>query len=181
MLCLGVGKPSSGASSTHLRMRIWQIYTQPSSLAYSAGEHRCFLELLLGHCKYEFSLPRSVFWLLQALPHCFSVIVRFPVTGPRRLFGNPCGVRSELGVSQMTHNMGEVDWPLWDSLFLLERPVAWETSPLGALLTGGGAMPSMCSYSSYPSNAACLGLWCALGCFSVTPVLGFSQWFLVLE
>lgn len=85
-----------------------------------------WLRLLLGHCRYELCLPRSVWWLLQTPPH-FSLTVRFPY--------NPHGVRSEKGLPQSDPQCWGRLVVLPGSLFTLEQSEARGIPLHGAALS----------------------------------------------
>ena len=179
--CLGVGKPGSSAGKTpHLRIWIRQTCTAPTSLVREcswvgfAGEQNHYLGLLIGHCRYEFGLPRSMYWLLQD-PPSFSIKVRFPVVEPPRFLCSPqcCTVRAVIP-SKWPTMRGELvvhpqvlfsHWKNWRLRGIFHVVLQWP---------GGATMQSMCSCFSYPSNAVCFGLHGAR-VTSVSPhVLGFS-------
>lgn len=88
--CVSGGIPGRSAGKT----LYLQICTLPSSRVRiycwldSTDEQSCRLGLLLGHYRYEFRLPRSMYRWLRA-PSPFSVTVGFPVAGPP----TPCGMR----------------------------------------------------------------------------------------
>ena len=83
--CLKGGKQDSRASKAlHLSIQIRKIYTLTSSLgrSLSSADEQIFqVGLLLGHCKYELSMPMPTCWLLPA-PSLFFVTVRFSVAEP---------------------------------------------------------------------------------------------------
>lgn len=100
-LYLGMGKPSFRAGKICLRIQIRQLYTRLSFLLRvnpwlsTAEVQSCRLWLILGHCMCEFSLLRSLFWLLPSSP-LFSFTVRFAVIKPHICPYNPHGIREEI-------------------------------------------------------------------------------------
>lgn len=103
------------------------------------------------------NLGRQVCVLVIACPSPFSVTFWFPVVKTHTVLCNPHGVRSKWGSHKATQNAGGADYPPW-VLFSPLRKAEAQGIPLCAMLAWWGAMWSMCSRFSYPSNAVCLGL-----------------------
>ena len=177
---VGVGKQGYRADKIpRLRIQIRQICTLLSSLVrvhlqlHSADEQSCWLGLLLGHCRYELSLPRSVCWLLQTPPH-FSVSVRFPVQSPWY------EIRVQAPVKWPTMLCG--GWLSSQVLFPLEEPRALGRPLHMVLGWPGGGQCSQCVATSLTFLMhLSWSLWYE-GVLQPHPhVLRFSQWCLVPE
>lgn len=170
--CLGVGRLGFRARKIpHLRIQIRHICIPPRSLIRlhphfdSADEQRCWLRLLLRHCRYELSLLGYECWLLQAPSHFLSHS-QILSDWAHRLPYNSLSVRSEWGLPQSDPQYwGMVVCSGCSSLIRWTRGLG-ETSLHGMHCPEGGAMPSVCSYFS---NAICSHLRGAGGASASPP------------
>lgn len=139
-----------------------------------------WLGLLLEHCKYKLSVPRSLCWLLQAPPS----------TSLSQLYYQGLNVTNftvvllvwdqSRGSHKATDNaLREVTLGF---SFLLEKPQA-HGRPFHMVLSwpGGETVWSKCCCFSYSSNVVCLGLLFRRVLQPHPCVLGSCQWCLILK
>lgn len=127
----------------------------------TADEQSFWVELLVGHCRYELSLTKSICWLLQALLS-FSVPFRFSGGwAPQIPLQSPCD-KLKVGVPTKYPTMtGQFIVPSGFSFHIGGTGGLGNTSLYNTVLAWrGGIMWSMCSFLS--SNVVCLGL-CGIG------------------
>lgn len=185
VLCLGIGRPGSRAGKTHLRI---QMRSMPPLIFLvrmhpwldSADKQNCRLGFLLGHCRYELSLPRSLCWC------CKHVSVRqIPSSSIPQISQQPlyCEIQISLPAKWPTMLGGRQFLVCPGSLFPLDR-VEVLPKPVQVVLcwTGGGARQSAHWCIFYLSHVVFLGLHGAgMVLQPHLQVLGFSPWYLVLE
>lgn len=168
-------------------LRIRKIFISISYLV-----RRCFklgsveksshwLELLLVLCRWEFSLPRPMRWLLQASALSLSQ----SDTWWLNLIGFPAIHWREI------RSGGPTNWPqCWGRGIVVPYGLSFpleEQEAEGRHLcvvvdcSGGRTMQSACNHFSYPSRAVCLGLWGAVAASNTFSDARLSQWCLLHE